>query len=134
VLQRIPLANEQDLCCLVDPDALDPEVRSLGDHLAVSRDLLMALADPMRQDLVLASYNAGEGAVQKYNNKIPPYPETINYVKLVSAFYDLYQPMELTLGNRHFNRIRMTLPARQNIGDTLPELSDATDPYASTPD
>jgi soluble lytic murein transglycosylase-like protein len=89
---------------------------------------------PTRQDLVLASYNAGEGAVQKYNNKIPPYPETINYVKLVSAFYDLYQPMETALGNRQFNRIRMTLPARQNVSDTLPELSDATNPYASTPD
>ena len=42
----------QDVCCLVDPSALDPEVRTLGDHLALSRDLLIALADPMRQDLV----------------------------------------------------------------------------------
>jgi DNA-binding transcriptional ArsR family regulator len=52
VLQRIDLTNAQDVCCLVDPDALDPEVRSLGQHLAVSRDLLIVLADPMRQDLV----------------------------------------------------------------------------------
>ncbi|MBV9131086.1 MAG: helix-turn-helix transcriptional regulator [Chloroflexi bacterium] len=43
---------EQDVCCLVDPGALDAEVRSLGEHLAISRDLLIALADPMRQDLV----------------------------------------------------------------------------------
>lgn len=64
MLQRIPLVNEQDVCCLVDPDALDPEVRSLGEHLAVSRDLLIALADPMRQDLVQllarAELNVGE--------------------------------------------------------------------------
>ena len=46
------MLNEEDTCCLVDPGALDPEVRSIGDHLALSRDLLMALADPMRQDLV----------------------------------------------------------------------------------
>ena len=52
MLQRIPVLNEADLCCLVDPNALAPEVRSLGDHLALSRDLLIALADPMRQDLV----------------------------------------------------------------------------------
>jgi soluble lytic murein transglycosylase-like protein len=43
---------------------------------------------PNQQSLVLASYNAGEGAVQKYNNRIPPYAETQNYVKLV----DLYLP------------------------------------------
>ncbi len=52
MLERIPVLNEEDTCCLVDPGALDPEVRSIGDHLALSRDLLMALADPMRQDLV----------------------------------------------------------------------------------
>jgi ArsR family transcriptional regulator, arsenate/arsenite/antimonite-responsive transcriptional repressor len=50
VLQPIAVLNEQDVCCLVDPSALDAEV--LGGHLAVSRDLLTALADPMRQDLV----------------------------------------------------------------------------------
>ena len=52
MLQRIPVLNAADVCCLVDPSALDPEVRTLGDHLALSRDLLIALADPMRQDLV----------------------------------------------------------------------------------
>ena len=46
------MVTDQDVCCLVDRGALDPEVRSLGEHLAVSRDLLIALADPMRQDLV----------------------------------------------------------------------------------
>ncbi len=30
--------------------------------------------------LVLAAYNAGENAVQKYSNKIPPYAETVRYV------------------------------------------------------
>lgn len=38
--------------------------------------------------LVLAAYNAGEGAVQKYGNRIPPYNETQNYVKRVLAHYD----------------------------------------------
>jgi len=52
VLQRIAALGDQDVCCLVDPSALDPEVRTLGGHLALSRDLLIALADPMRQDLV----------------------------------------------------------------------------------
>ena len=37
--------------------------------------------------LVVASYNAGEGAVKKYNNAIPPYPETRNYVRKVLRLY-----------------------------------------------
>ena len=38
-------------------------------------------------DLVLAGYNAGEQAVKKYNNQIPPYAETKQYVKQVLALY-----------------------------------------------
>ena len=38
--------------------------------------------------LALAAYNAGEGSVKKYGNKIPPYTETINYVKRISTHYD----------------------------------------------
>lgn len=37
--------------------------------------------------LAVAAYNAGENAVIKYNYKIPPYPETQNYVKQVLALY-----------------------------------------------
>lgn len=40
-----------------------------------------------RVDLVLASYNAGEGAVAKYGNRVPPYAETRNYVKKISYRY-----------------------------------------------
>jgi len=38
--------------------------------------------------LALAAYNAGEGSVKKYGNKIPPYSETKNYVQRISAHYD----------------------------------------------
>src|SRR5215813_3948069 len=40
-----------------------------------------------RVDLVLASYNAGEGAVIKFGHRVPPYRETRNYVKRISYRY-----------------------------------------------
>jgi Zn-finger nucleic acid-binding protein len=40
-----------------------------------------------RIDLVLASYNAGEGAVMKFGGRVPPYRETREYVKRISYRY-----------------------------------------------
>jgi soluble lytic murein transglycosylase-like protein len=44
-------------------------------------------------ELALAGYNAGEGAVDKYDG-IPPYSETQNYVKIISERYGkTYHPV-----------------------------------------
>jgi soluble lytic murein transglycosylase-like protein len=40
-----------------------------------------------RIDLALAGYNAGENAVIKHNYTVPPYSETRNYVRLITARY-----------------------------------------------
>lgn len=40
-----------------------------------------------RVDLVLASYNAGEGAVAKFGVRVPPYRETQGYVRRISKRY-----------------------------------------------
>lgn len=47
---------------------------------------LMKLFDG-KTDFVLAAYNAGQEAIKKYNG-IPPYNETINYIRKVTANYN----------------------------------------------
>jgi soluble lytic murein transglycosylase-like protein len=41
--------------------------------------------------LVLAGYNAGEGAVEKYGWRVPPYAETQEYVRRISRRYSVIQ-------------------------------------------
>jgi soluble lytic murein transglycosylase-like protein len=49
------------------------------------KDLLAMFNSNLK--LAVAGYNAGEGAVMKYNNTIPPFPETQNYVHQVLSLY-----------------------------------------------
>lgn len=42
-------------------------------------------------DLAVAAYNAGEGAVDKYGGKIPPYAETQTHVRRVRKYYDNFR-------------------------------------------
>jgi soluble lytic murein transglycosylase-like protein len=57
--------------------------------------------------LALAGYNAGEGAVDKYNG-VPPYNETQNYVRIITGRYGkLYHPLlspEQALAEFHLNQ------------------------------
>ncbi len=48
------------------------------------------LLDTFNGDVVLAlaGYNAGEGAVMKYGNNVPPYRETQEYVRRISTAYN----------------------------------------------
>jgi soluble lytic murein transglycosylase-like protein len=63
-------------------DNVDGGARYLKDLLSMfDNDLL----------LTLAAYNAGEGAVKKHGNKIPPYKETRNYVNKVINYYKKYR-------------------------------------------
>ena len=52
-----------------------------------------------RPDLIIAAYNAGEGAVYKYNRRIPPYAETQNYVRTVMQYYQVYNGNSMGGGN-----------------------------------
>jgi soluble lytic murein transglycosylase-like protein len=69
----------------------DPE-RALFDaeiNLRASAAYLRTLRSRYGDDLklMLAAYNAGEGAVDKHGGVVPPYPETQAYVRDVLAVY-----------------------------------------------
>jgi len=73
------------------PDRLDP-LRNLSGGVRYLRDLLMRFDDVV---LALAAYNAGENAVERYGNRVPPYPETRRYVdKVLAAWRTLRQKQE----------------------------------------
>ena len=60
-----------------------------GSHYL--RDLLDMFNNDMA--LAVAAYNAGENAVVKYGNHIPPFPETQNYVRKVISYYKEYSKL-----------------------------------------
>jgi soluble lytic murein transglycosylase-like protein len=65
-------------------DIFDPE-----QNIHAGARYLRFLLDLFGGDvsLALAGYNAGEGAVKKYGYAVPPYPETINYVRKIKRRY-----------------------------------------------
>lgn len=67
---------------VADPSAVGDNLRAGTRHL---RRLIDKYDD--RLELALAAYNAGEGAVSRYNERIPPYAETRDYVPKVIASY-----------------------------------------------
>jgi soluble lytic murein transglycosylase-like protein len=67
---------------VTDPANVNNNLRAGTRHLRGLMDMF-----DNRVDLVLAAYNAGEGAVKRYNNTIPPYPETRHYVPAVIDKY-----------------------------------------------
>ncbi|MCL7422741.1 MAG: lytic transglycosylase domain-containing protein [Methylobacter sp.] len=66
-------------------DRRDPD-QNINGGTRYLKDLLKMFNSNL--DLAVAAYNAGENAVIKYHNSIPPYPETRNYVKQVLALYN----------------------------------------------
>lgn len=79
LMQLLPeTARRYGVVNLHDPKAnLEAGARYLKDLLKQFGDIKLAVA----------AYNAGEAAVQKYGNRVPPYQETRRYVARVMKFY-----------------------------------------------
>ncbi len=71
---------------VVDPYNPRQNIRGGARYL---RDLLAQFDGNVK--LALAAYNAGERAVARYGNQIPPYPETIDYVPRVLSEYERFR-------------------------------------------
>ena len=67
---------------------MDP-VENIYAGVRYLRDLLLMFNGNI--ELAVAAYNAGENAVIRNGNKIPPYAETIQYVPKVLGFYRRFQ-------------------------------------------
>lgn len=78
IMQLMPGTAEE----LGVTDAYDPRQNIMGGAKYLSENLEIFNGDV---SLAVAAYNAGRGAVAKYDG-IPPYTETQNYVKKVLAY------------------------------------------------
>jgi len=108
LMQLIPeTAERYGIKLIADPKS------NIGGGTRYLKDLLGMFGGNL--SLALAGYNAGEGAVRQYNNAIPPYPETQQYVKLVMQFYEYFGGRAGRMTRGADGRIRLTLPGRRNM-------------------
>jgi soluble lytic murein transglycosylase-like protein len=77
--------------------------------------------------LVLAGYNAGEGAVEKYRWNVPPYAETQEYVRRISRRYSVIQDPSSALYARPLNSQQLAgLQAKESSPLSLYERTVST--------
>jgi soluble lytic murein transglycosylase-like protein len=91
--------------------SIEQKLRDPATNLRVGtrylHDLLVLFADDL--ELALAAYNAGENAVTRHDNTVPPFAETLEYVKLVQQFHSFYRPLP-RLPPKH---VRIVVPGRR---------------------
>lgn len=71
------------------------DARPVEGNILAGTAYLRDLLDLFKQDvnLAVAAYNAGENAVIRHGNQIPPYKETRNYVPRVVGLYHKLAPL-----------------------------------------
>ena len=97
---------------------------------AYLKDLLVQFGDDVK--LALAAYNAGENAVVRYGNRIPPYRETLQYVPKVANLYAQLKPPRLTPDPQK-QRPRYSTPSLSIPADAFPHPPLDTELSAQRP-
>ena len=74
--------------------SIEQKLKDPATNVRVGTRYLADLLKRFENDavLALAGYNAGEFAVERYDRRVPPYPETRAYVSLVQQFREFYAP------------------------------------------
>jgi soluble lytic murein transglycosylase-like protein len=111
LMQIIPETGERYGIVGDATHSIEHKLRDPATNLRVGtrylHDLLVLFADDL--ELALAAYNAGENAVTHYDNTIPPFAETLEYVKLVQQFRSFYRPLPPAPPKQ----IRIVVPGRR---------------------
>lgn len=98
-------------------NAFDPVSSALGAarFIAYLKRQQAAASAPDLPSMI-AAYNAGEGAVERYRG-VPPYPETVHYVRKVLWRYLLDEPIASDA------KVPTAVPARDNDAALLEQLA-----------
>jgi Transglycosylase SLT domain len=122
----------------IEKKLTDPKTNILAGSRYL-RDLMQMF--PGKLDLALAAYNAGEGAVKRYGNQIPPYKETQNYVKTILQMYATLKPPVLLARRlaevktieiaKPPTRVKMVIGGATGRGNMVPPVTGAAADNAS---
>ena len=119
LMQVLPATGERYGVRADRKKSVDQKLADPGLNLEIGTRYLADLKKMFlsRPELALAAYNAGENAVIRFRNAIPPFPETQAYVKLVDQFHAFYSPRRAMKTADENQRVRVTIPARRNLPD-----------------
>jgi soluble lytic murein transglycosylase-like protein len=94
LMQVIPATAERYGIAADRRGSVEQKLKDPATNVRIGTRYLSDLIERFGQDLrlALAAYNAGEGAVERYDRQVPPFPETQQYVVLVEQFRQLYAP------------------------------------------
>lgn len=126
LMQIMPATAERYGLVGDDRAPIEAKLTDPRTNIGIGTRYLRFLIDlfPGQLDLALASYNAGEGAVQKAGNRIPNYKETQDYVRTVMRLYQgLRPPPESRRLQVPQHRMRVELRGRLPAGDAGAQLA-----------